>query len=90
MFELNNASFRDPSGSIFWVDGRIYRQVNLSYQDDYNLLMSSGLYGALLKNNRLVEHSEVNSPVLDSANHYKCNQLITLNLLINFFIFIKQ
>ena len=68
---FERSSFRDKSGSIFWVGGKIYRQVNLSYQDDYNLLMSSGLYGALLKNNRLVEHSEVSSPVIDSANHYK-------------------
>jgi hypothetical protein len=65
------SSFRDPAGSVFWMDGAVYRQVNSSYESDYDLLMSSGLRQALLKKNWLVEHHEVTRPVFDSAKHYK-------------------
>ncbi len=37
-------SFRDPSGYLFRHDGNIYRQVNESYRNDYELMMSSGFY----------------------------------------------
>jgi hypothetical protein len=53
------ASFRDPSGFLFQQDGIIYRQVNLVYKDDYDDLMSSGLYQALVDDNLLIPHEEV-------------------------------
>jgi hypothetical protein len=63
------ASFRDPSGFLFRQDGVIYRQVNLVYKDDYDHLMSSGLYQALVHDHLLVPHQEVNieSPVPELA-----------------------
>jgi hypothetical protein len=54
-----SASFRDPSGFLFQQDGVIYRQVNLAYKDDYDHLMSSGLYQALVDDNLLIPHEEV-------------------------------
>lgn len=53
------ASFRDPSGFLFQQDGVIYRQVNLVYKDDYDHLMDSGLYRALVDDNLLIPHVEV-------------------------------
>jgi hypothetical protein len=53
------ASFRDPSGFLFHKDGVLYRQINHSYQADYDRLMGSGLYEALQKKKRLVPHEEV-------------------------------
>jgi hypothetical protein len=53
------ASFRDPSGFLFQRDGVLYRQVNLVYKGDYDHLMSSGLYQALVDDNLLVAHEEV-------------------------------
>jgi hypothetical protein len=53
------ASFRDPSGFLFQQDGVIYRQVNLVYKDDYDHLMNSGLYQALIDDNFLIPHEEV-------------------------------
>ena len=53
------ASFRDPSGFLFQQDGIIYRQVNLVYKDDYDHLMNSGLYQALVDDNFLIPHEEV-------------------------------
>jgi len=56
------ASFRDPSGFVFVRDGGLYRQVNISYQQNYDLLFSSGLYDALAGNGLLVPHCEVDIP----------------------------
>jgi hypothetical protein len=53
------ASFRDPSGFLFTQEGTLYRQVNRSYQDDYDLLMRSGLYERLVKSKKLIPHQEV-------------------------------
>jgi hypothetical protein len=53
------ASFRDPSGFLFRQDGIIYRQVNLVYKDEYDHLMDSGLYRALVDDNLLIPHQEV-------------------------------
>jgi hypothetical protein len=53
------ASFRDPSGFLFQRDGVIYRQINLVYKDDYDHLMDSGLYQALVDDNLLIPHGEV-------------------------------
>ena len=52
-------SFRDPSGFLFSRDGVLYRQVNTVYQEDYDLLMTSGLYGALVDDGLLIPHEEV-------------------------------
>jgi hypothetical protein len=53
------ASFRDPSGFIFRHNGIIYRQVNVAYQTEYDLLMASGLYQALVDEGLLLPHQEV-------------------------------
>ena len=54
------SSFRDPSGFLFrGEDGAIYRQVNLIYREDYDHLMSSGLYDSLVKEGLLIGHEEV-------------------------------
>lgn len=57
---LLGASFRDPSGFMFRREGQLYRQVNRSYQSDYDQLMSSGLYENLTKDRLLIPHHEVN------------------------------
>lgn len=53
------SSFRDPAGYLF-IDkkGDICRQINQPGFDDYNLLMQSGLYDALVKKDLLVTHKE--------------------------------
>ena len=53
------ASFRDPSGFLFWKDGKLYRQVNQRYQTNYELLIGSGLYGDLVDAKLLIPHQEV-------------------------------
>jgi len=59
MSENVSGSFRDPSGFMFKHDGKLYRQVNKKYREEYDLLMSSGLYDQLNKSRTLVAHEEV-------------------------------
>jgi hypothetical protein len=55
------SSFRDPSGFVFSKDKQIYRQINKSYQSQYDHLMKSGLYDSLVKHHLLVSHEEINA-----------------------------
>ena len=53
------SSFRDPDAFIFENEGKLYRQINKSYKNDYDLLASSGLYKKLLKGGVILKHEEV-------------------------------
>lgn len=53
------SSFRDPSGFLFLQDGKIYRQINTIYQEDYQKLIGSGLYKELVDDGFLIPHEEV-------------------------------
>lgn len=57
--EMVAGSFRDPSGFVYRSQGRIYRQVNQSYREHYDLLISSGLYDRLASERMLVPHEEI-------------------------------
>ncbi len=73
MRKINSASFRDPSGFVFEEKGKIYRQINEIYKDDYELLMKSGLYEDLVKEKLLISHKEVDTKSKDT-NAYKIIQ----------------
>lgn len=55
-------SFRDPAGFVFTRHGSVFRQVNRCAAADYDLLMGSGLYDALVAEELLVAHDEVDEP----------------------------
>lgn len=61
------ASFRDPSGFVYTVDGVLYRQVNPVYRAEYDHLMASGLYDALVQTRSLVAHEEEAVPAASGA-----------------------
>jgi ribosomal protein L11 methylase PrmA len=56
---IHPASYRDPSGFVFVQEGIIYRQVNTIYTEDYDLLISSGLYRQLTEKKWLIDHEEI-------------------------------
>ncbi len=68
------ASFRDPSGFLFYRDGSLYRQINISYKEHYDSLMQSGLYDALVEADLLIPHEEVHLEGEISDNAYKVIQ----------------
>jgi len=52
-------SFRDPSGLLFSREGLIYRQINKTYEENFDLLIHSGLYETLVNEKLLIPHQEV-------------------------------
>lgn len=56
---IDASSFRDPSGFLFCKDRQLYRQINSTYQEGYDLLMASGLYSALINASLIIPHEEV-------------------------------
>ncbi len=72
--DIISSSFRDPSGFLFSRDGQIYRQINKSYQADYDYLISSGLYQKLIDKQLLIPHQEVDVDPLIQDTVYKVIQ----------------
>jgi len=64
-------SFRDPSGFLFYRDGVIYRQIDIIYKENYEHLLSSGLYDNLLKAGLIVPHDEVDIEDIKTDKAYK-------------------
>lgn len=62
---------RDPSGFLFYQNGSIYRQVNISYKENYDLLINSGLYKNLVDDEVLIPHEEVGIDYAKSDKVYK-------------------
>ena len=65
------ASFRDPSGFLFYRQGEIYRQINTAYKENYDYLMSSRLYEELVETGLLISHEEADNTLAESADVYK-------------------
>ena len=65
------SSFRDPSGFLFYKNNLIYRQVNISYKENYDHLMESGLYKILINKKLLIPHREVDASSLSDRKSYK-------------------
>jgi len=65
------ASFRDPAGFVFRREGVVHRQVNRSYQQEFDLLHRSGLYDDLTADGLLVPHEEVDVRLAMSEGAYR-------------------
>jgi ribosomal protein L11 methylase PrmA len=66
-----SSSFRDPSGFLFIDNATLYRQVNHSYQENYDLLMGSGLYQKLTGMGLMVGHDEAPLSLKKTDDAYK-------------------
>lgn len=53
------SSFRDPSGFVYTENGKILRQVNFFYQENYDNLIKSGLYQDLVNRRLLISHKVI-------------------------------
>ena len=71
---INPGSFRDPDGFLFNRGKILYRQVNTPAQEDYELLMTSGLYQRLVNLGLLIPHEEVKIPFARPEKGYKILQ----------------
>lgn len=76
--KIDGASFRDPSGHVFYYRGGLYRQINQEYAPHYKTLLASGLYEKLVKRGWLIPHEEVELPALKEAGVFKYIQPVRL------------
>lgn len=67
-------SFRDPSGFVYERDGTLYRQVNRSFAEAFDLLNASGLYEALTRAGLLIPHREVDGNLAATEEAYRVLQ----------------
>ncbi len=74
-----SSSFRDSSGFLFYRDGSLYRQINMAYKENYDHLISSGLYDSLVTAGLLIPHKEADINPEEPAHAYKVirPQLVT-------------
>jgi 23S rRNA U2552 (ribose-2'-O)-methylase RlmE/FtsJ len=74
MDTINSGSFRDPDGFLFSRNGTLYRQINHSAKEDYDLFNSSGLCKKLMDQGLLIPHTETDIPFTDPEKGYKIIQ----------------
>lgn len=65
------ASFRDPAGFVFEYEQKFYRQLNECYADHYQHFKKSGLYDVLVKEKKLLSHTELEENFTHSGEWYK-------------------
>ena len=65
------SSFRDPSGYVFTRKGETFRHVSRKYKEQYDCLIDSGLYDALIQLGLLVRHEEVDLDDNAATDAYK-------------------
>ncbi len=56
--QVHNASFRDPSGYVFYEEGTLRRAINPIYFKQYRSLTESGFYKTLIDKGLLISHTE--------------------------------
>ena len=70
-YSIEPSSFRDPSGTLFFKDNEIFRQINQEYSEHYEFLMDSGLYQELVDLKLLISHDEINIVPYNEKKFYK-------------------
>ena len=55
---IHQASFRDPSGYVFYDNGVLRRVINPIYFKQYQALKNTGVFKTLIKNELLIPHEE--------------------------------
>ena len=69
MIRPNYISYKDLSARVVEKEGKFIRYIFTSYKDEYDYLMSSGLYEELVKKNLLISHDEL--PLDEEEGVYK-------------------
>jgi len=57
--QANNISYKDSAARVVQEEGIFYRYIFEEYQTEYDHLMQSGLYKALLDKGFIIAHEEV-------------------------------
>lgn len=78
---MDSTSFRDHSGFVYVENNTIYRQINQSYKDEYDHLITSGLYQKLVEYGWLIPHQEVSLEHKKSEEAYRVIKPKPINLI---------
>jgi hypothetical protein len=70
MIETNHLSYKDTAARVFIKNNKYYRYIFNEYKTEYDHLMQSGLYEALVQKQLIIEHEEISIDVSDN-NIYK-------------------
>lgn len=63
----DDGSFRDPSGHVYLVDGRVFRTVMPRAMEDYEFVRAQGLIDELVASGQLIAETPVDQDVLGDA-----------------------
>jgi len=66
MKKRESSSYKDRSGFVFYENGKVFRKINASYEENYELLMESGLYESLVKKEMLIPHREIKKGLIEA------------------------
>jgi hypothetical protein len=67
-----SGSFRDPSGRVYELDGRILRTVADHFAADFDFVESTGFFQSLIADSRLLPFRKVNTAILrTTSNNFK-------------------
>lgn len=58
------ASYKDPSGYLFFENGQLFRKVNDRYRDTYNHVKESGIFQELMEKGLLIPHEEIGESLI--------------------------
>lgn len=80
--EKHPSSFRDPHGYVVTYNSEVYRIVGKKEQENYDLLMKSGLYEKAVQDGLLISHTEIKDPnsIVAEKNIYKLLKPIQIPL----------
>lgn len=71
LIKEDESSFRDPDGFVYRYKGIVLRQINYKYKDNYDFLLSIGLYDRLVKEEILISHKPYSIKYAVNKNAYK-------------------
>jgi len=69
-FTHHPSSYRDPSGFVFEKEGTLYRQVNISFKENFDFFIESGCYRQLAEKGLLIRHEQINKNLTGEDNYY--------------------
>lgn len=64
------SSYRDPSGFVFEAEGVLYRQVDISFKENFDFFIQSGCYDKLVNKGWLIPHETINGSLTEIPGHY--------------------
>ena len=63
--KIETSSFRDPSGFVYYKNGKVCRHIDKTYSDNYCLFIKSGIYKKLLEKKMIISHKKISNSEIE-------------------------